>query len=170
MVVFRRVPYLFCVLCAENHSKHFAISFGKRSEEPELMRLSPTKDDPDRQLVVMKPDQMNAWMTQHHREGPRCAYTVRKTAASSPFCCSGRDAKALTEIFSRTYWSPAPRKLVDEALDHLACPDCVKMPVMLKPKQIRWQPIIATRCVGSAVGAALTSRVRACAVQRFPAH
>ncbi len=66
---------------------------------------------------------------------------------SPPRVLSGLNAKELTEKFDRTYWSPAPAKFVAEAVMVHNCPDCKKEPVLRKPKNIRWQHILAHGCV-----------------------
>jgi predicted RNA-binding Zn-ribbon protein involved in translation (DUF1610 family) len=53
----------------------------------------------------------------------------------------------MTERFEAVYWSPAPRKLVQEAELAMNCPECGKAPMLRKPKYIRWQHILAYGCV-----------------------
>ncbi len=62
-------------------------------------------------------------------------------------CVAGVGFAQLTERFNAEYWSPAPKKLLRQALANFNCQHCNEAPVLKQPKHVHWQHILAHGCV-----------------------
>jgi hypothetical protein len=95
-----------------------------------------------------------------------CAFALAPDVVST-----GLTLQQMVERFDAVFWSPAPRKLVQEAMLAMDCAHCGKAPVLRKPKYIRWQHILAYGYVCGFVRAGvLIEAVCVHVLQRLSAH